>query len=124
MEQQPLFFEDVLAALKHVVQSIGRPKDVGSAIFPQKDPEAAGRLLSDCLNEHRSNRLDPEQLIMLLRMGREVGCHSGIEFICQSAGYTIPSPIEPEDERAALQREFISSVKHLDRLAERLGVNQ
>lgn len=124
MEQQPLFFEDVLAALKYTVQCIGKPKDVGSRIFPHKeDPEAAGRMLSDCLNENRNNRLDPEQLILLLRMAKEKGCHSGIEYICQAAGYSRPEPINEEDEKAELQREFIASVGKLGALASQLGIN-
>lgn len=115
MEQQPLFFENVLEALKFAVQCIGKPKDVGARIFPHKeDPEAAGRMLSDCLNEHRNNRLDPEQLILLLRLAKEKGCHAGIEYICQAAGYSRPEPISDDDELAELQRKFVTAIAHLE----------
>lgn len=122
MEQQPLFFEDIYAALRHVVQSLGKPKDVGPAIFPHKeDPEAAGRLLSDCLNENREARLNPEQLILLMRLGRDKGCHTAIDYICTAAGYTKPVPIEPDDEKAALQKQFIQAVTELRQLSSRIN---
>lgn len=125
MEQQPLFFEDVYAALKYVVQSLGKPKDVGPLIFPHKeDPFAAGRLLSDCINPNRDSKLDIEQVILLLRLAREKGCHLGIEYLCTAAGYTKPTPVEPNDERAALQRQFIQSVTELRQLANRITAGQ
>jgi hypothetical protein len=125
VEQQPLFFEDVYAALKYVVQSLGKPKDVGPLIFPHKeDPFAAGRLLSDCINPNRDSKLDIEQVILLLRLAREKGCHLGIEYLCTAAGYTKPTPVEPNDERAALQRQFIQSVTELRQLANRITAGQ
>lgn len=36
------------------------------------------------------------------------------------ADYTEPLPVEPEDERAKLQREFIESTKALSKLAQRI----
>lgn len=121
MEQQPLFFEDIFDALKHVVQASGGAKVVGHRVFPHKEqPDAAARLLMDCLNPGRSEKLDPEQLLVMLRIGHEAGCHQAIHYICNHAGYSAPEPIEPEDERAALQRQFNSRVIELRQLLNRL----
>lgn len=124
MEQQPLFFEDVYAALKYVVQSLGKPKDVGPLIFPHKeDPFAAGRLLSDCINPNRDSKLDIEQVILLLRLAREKGCHLGIEYLCTAAGYSKPVPIDPKDERAEFQRELIRQLQLTRQMINRCDPN-
>jgi hypothetical protein len=78
-------------------------------------------LLSDCLNENREARLNPEQLILLMRLGRDKGCHAAIDYICAAAGYSKPVPIEPDDEKAALQRQFIKAVTELRQLSSRIN---
>ena len=124
MEQQPLFFEGVYDALKYVMQSLGPPKEVGPLIFPHKeDPLAAGRLLSDCLNPNRDEKLDIEQIILLLRLAKEKGCHLGIEYLCTAAGYSKPTPINPQDERAELQRELIKQLQITRQLISRCDPN-
>jgi len=124
VEQQPLFFEDVYDVLKYVVQSLGKPKDVGPLLFPHKeDPFAAGRLLSDCINSNRDAKLDIEQIILLLRLAKEKGCHAGIEYLCTAAGYSKPTPIDPQDEQAERQREVIRQLQLTRQLLSRLDPN-
>ena len=41
-------------------------------------------------------------------------------WITGECGYTIPEPIEPEDERARLQREYIDAAKAMARLADKI----
>jgi hypothetical protein len=124
VEQQPLFFEDVYDVLKYVVQSLGKPKDVGPLLFPHKeDPFAAGRLLSDCINSNRDAKLDIEQIILLLRLAKEKGCHAGIEYLCTAAGYSKPNPIDPKDEQAERQRELIRQLQLTRQLLSRIDPN-
>ena len=78
------------------------------------------RLLADCLNEHRAERLSPEHLLMLARMGKDVGCHAILHYQCQEVGYSMPTPIEPRDEAADLQRQYIEASKALIRMSERI----
>jgi hypothetical protein len=40
--------------------------------------------------------------------------------VCRDLGYADPVPIEPEDERAALQRQFIESTANLLKMAARI----
>jgi hypothetical protein len=40
----------------------------------------------------------------------------------RAAGYADPQPIEPEDERARLQREYVAAVRTLTALTQKLGV--
>lgn len=120
MNQPPLFVESLADALREVVRACGGSKPVGARLWPEKAPDAAARLLQDCLNDARPEKLSPDQVLLLARMGRERGCHAVLAFMAAECGYAPPQPVEPEDERAALQREYIEAVKVLAVLSTRL----
>lgn len=107
-------------ALRECVAVCGGLKAVGSTLWPEKDADAAGRQLSDCLNDAKREKLSPEQVLLVLRLARERGCHAGMHYIARELGYTEPSPVEPEDARAQLQREFIETAKRMERLAAQI----
>lgn len=118
---QPLLFHETLTdALREVVRAVGGTKKVGALMRPEKSAEEAGRWLADCLNPDRREKLDPDQVLWLIKRGREVGCNSIISFIASEAHYEQPRPIEPEDERARLQREFVSAVAQFQKIAQAL----
>lgn len=117
----PSLFHDTLAeALRECVAACGGNKVVGARLWPEKNPTDAGRHLADCLNDGKRDKLSPEQVLLLLRLAREKGCHAGMTFIARDLGYSDPQPIEPEDERAMLQREFIESTRAMAKLAQRI----
>lgn len=115
-----LFFEDVNDALRALVSELGGAKKIGPMLWPDKTIEQAQQLLLACLNPERRERLTPEQMMLLLKRGREAGTHGAMNFICGEAGYAKPDPLEPEDEKARLMREFSQSVGRLDVIAGRL----
>jgi hypothetical protein len=116
----PMFFDDLEDALREIVRHAGGPKAVGAKLWPEIDPDKAGRRLMDCLNESRREILSPAQVMLLLRIGRQVGCHAAMNYLARECGYADPSPIEPEDEVARLQREFVEATKALGALADRI----
>jgi hypothetical protein len=123
-DQGSLFHEDIWQALRDCVSALGGSKKVGLLLRPELDAQTAGRWLLDCMNPERKEKLCVEQVMLVLRESRKVGCHAAVAFINRDAGYTDPQPIEPEDARAALQREFVEGVKRLGLMAtklERLG---
>lgn len=115
-----LFHDTVNQALHDCVMACGGFKAVGHLLWPEKPVDQAGRLLNDCLAEGRRERLSPEQVLLVLRLARERGCHAGMNFIARDAGYADPQPLEPEDERAKLQREFIEATHALARMAAQI----
>lgn len=115
-----LFHESLADALRECVAVCGGSKAVGRILWPEKEADIAGRLLQDCLNETKREKLSPEQVLLLLRMAREKGCHAAMNFIARDAGYADPLPLEPEDERAKLQREFIEATQQLARMAAQI----
>lgn len=118
--QDALFVEDINDALRDAVRALGGTKEVGRQLRPDLTADAAGAWLKDCLNPTRRERLDPGQVLWLIREGRRIGCHSVLWFICDDAGYVRPPAIEPKDEAAELQRQAIAAVKLLERLGPKL----
>lgn len=108
MTQQPLFCEDIYEALRTIGQAYGGSKKMGSYLWPDKPLEKASELWANCLNRTRPEKLDPEQVIAVLKIGRQIGCHSGTHFIAEQCGYRFEA-IEPEDEKAALMRRFVTA---------------
>lgn len=120
MEQVKLFHEDLWEALKTDVQALGGAKKVGHMFWPEKPVDKAGEHLNNCLNVTRNEKLDGEQILLIIREAKKVGSFATMHFQCQEAGFSEPLPIEPEDERARLQREYIEATKAMGRIAERM----
>lgn len=120
MSQHALFHESINDALKDVVRELGGLKSVAARMRPELSVDAAGRWLADCLNADRREHLTPEQTVWPLAAGRQAGAHMAINYIAAECGYSTPSPIEPEDERAKLQREYIEAAKAMASIAERI----
>ncbi len=109
------------AALIGCVKACGGSKQVAPLLWPEKTPEAAQRCLLDCLNEDRPNRLSPEQVLLVLRMARQRGYHGGVEFMLADLGYAPTTPIEPRDEVAELQRQFVAATESMQAMVERMA---
>lgn len=112
--------DSINEALVECVKALGGSKKVGPDIFPDLAPDAAQRKLLDCLNDDRPQQLNPAQAVLIIRKAREIGCHVGMHYLADSLGYAEPVPIEPEDERAKLQREYIEAARSMRELAERI----
>lgn len=120
MDQPALFHESLTEALQDCVRALGGNKAVGKTLWPEKSVEDARRALLDSLNPERPNKLSPEQVLLILAESRKVGCHVGIAYILRHCGYADPQPLEPEDERASLQRQFIEQSKAMQALFARM----
>jgi hypothetical protein len=115
-----LFYETWADALREVIATCGGAKQVAGKLWPEKTPDAAHRLLLDCLNETRPERLDPDRLRMVLRIGRQAGCHAAVNWLLRDLGYEDAKSIEPTDQRDALMRDYIAAIKALQGIADRI----
>lgn len=118
--QEVLFYDSINDALKDVIKHVGGNKAVGQMLWPEISADRVAGKLADCLNDARAEKLSPDQFILLLKVGREVGCHAAINYISREAGYSDPQPVNKEDQKERLQREFIESAKRMNKLAEDL----
>ncbi len=115
-----LFHESWADALREVIATCGGAKQVAAKLWPEKTPDAAHRLLLDCLNETRPERLDPDRLRMVLRIGRDRNCHAAINWLMRDLGYDDVHIVEPADELATLMRDYIAAAKSMQGIAERI----
>lgn len=120
MEQSALFYEDIYDAARTDVQAIGGAKKVGHMLWPEKSVDKAGENLNNCLNVTRNEKLDLEQFTLIIREAKKVGSYATMYFMSRDLGFADPQPIEPVDEAAALQRDFIQSVKAQGEMLKRL----
>jgi hypothetical protein len=120
MDQPALFHESFVEALADCVRALGGNKKVGALLWPEKPIEDARRALLDSLNPERPNKLSPEQVLLILREARKVNCHAAMAYIDRECGYADPQPIEPDDEKAALQRQFVEQSKAMQQLFARM----
>ena len=123
--QEKLFYESVYDALAEVIRAAGGTKKVGAMLWPEKSADAAGALLKDCLNPDRREKLDPEQVAFVRRLGRQIGCHALVNFEAQDAGYEAPKPVNSEEQArilvdiiAAQQVNLQASIQAFQRLVE------
>lgn len=119
--QTSLFHESINDAIKDIINHAGGMKSVGAKLYPEKTPDSAHRTLLDALNDNRPEKLSPEQLMFILKIGRQVGCHSAINYITRDCGYSDPMPIEPDDVKAKLMRDFITAQKAMSAITEKLN---
>lgn len=112
--------ESLNAALVECVKACGGSAMVGKKLWPEKTPDAAQRLILDCLNDDRPAKLSPEQVLFILRLARERGCHIGMSFLASSLSYAEPVPIEPRDEADQLRRELLEMGRDLQQKLAKL----
>lgn len=106
---EQLWYDDVYEAAREVVKAAGGYKKVGPKFFPaKKSDDLAANALRDVLNSNRREILDPEQLVLLLKIGREVGCHALMHFICDQAVYERAAPVQVE----ANEEQLVQAINH------------
>lgn len=108
MNDPKLWYESYCVALREDAQVIGGGKKnwakmVGAQLFPEKDPEIAGRTLDDKLNPMRRERLSDEQERWIMReANRARGFSAALAFICDDTNFLRPLPKKPQEEEARL----------------------
>ena len=113
-------FESLNDALIDLVKALGGSKAVGAQLWPEKSIDAAQRHLLACLNDDKPERLTPDHLMLLLRLARQHGHHATLAHMLADLGYAPTHPLQPRDESAELQRQFVESVKLQQQIVERM----
>src|SRR5579859_5558966 len=92
-------YENIYDALRAAVQSAGGAKVVGHMLWPAKPVADAHRELLDALNRDRPRKLDPEEVLRVLRLARDAGFHAAKHFVDDHTGYVRGAPMDPQVAR-------------------------
>lgn len=90
--------ESIYEALKRAVDALGGAKKAGNKLRPYHN-DARGWLLN-CLNPEHPQKLDPEQVIHLLRLACEIGHHESKHYLDRVTGYAPTAPLAIEAQLA------------------------
>ncbi len=115
-------FADLDDAISGAVVALGGWKKVGCLLRPElgAKPDLAAQWMRDCLNTEKRERLNPHQVLHLLKLAREAGYHAAKHWLDSELGYEQGRPLNPADEQAKLQRDFIAAVQAAKHLGDRL----
>lgn len=117
--QIPLIVDTLNDAIRDTARAIG-VKRIAKELWPAKSEEEAARYLADCLNPDRPQKLSGEEILVIARRGREQGFYLITAYICADTGFAPPMPIDPEDEKAELQRRYIAAVEEQKKINARM----
>lgn len=115
--QGSLFHDSVLDALGTDVKALGGPKVVAGLLWPA-DARGPDRLRA-CLSENHEQKLKADEIYLIKKLAKEKGSTAAVDYEISGMGGEVKW-IKPEDEAAALMRQYNESVKSQDRLVTRM----
>lgn len=118
--QMSLIHESITDAIREAVQAIGGNKKLGALMFPDLPVDQAAGRIRDCLNPDRRELFSPDQVLMIARLAKSSGNNTIMGYLAAELGYLKPVSIDPEDEIARLQREFVDATRSLHHMASRI----
>lgn len=119
MQGEMPFFESAEDALKAAVQALGGSKKVGAMLWQDKGIDAASRLLLDCLNSGRNEKLEITQVMLIFSKAKEAGCHAPFMWFAGEVGYDA-KPITTAEETDRLTSVVENAYKALAEALPRL----
>ena|SRR5687768_14472934 len=118
MRQDQLFYDSAMHSVERAITESGRHfKEVAAHLWPAKKPETAYARLKACLNDEKDEKFSFEEIIEICRFCNRF---DPLYFFADECSHTRGEPRAPEDEKAALQREFLSGLRMLGTLTARL----
>ena len=80
-------YESPEDALRSCIQHVGGAKTVGKLLWGDKSPDATRRLLMDCVNARRPEKLEISQIMLILTLARDAGYHTPFYWFAGQLGY-------------------------------------
>lgn len=123
MRQNELFYDTAYDAIGAGIVSCGGFKVVAGNLWPAKKHDTAYARLKSCVNEHKDEKLDIEEIIQIAKWAKEQGNHALMQYLGQELGYSV-EPLDPTDQQAELQRRFVEATQLLAKIADRISPEQ
>jgi hypothetical protein len=113
----PECFDSLDDALKAAVMALGGYKVMGKLLRP--DFDHAAEWLRKCLSSDRRERLEPGQVLVILREAKVQGFHSAFDYFASVAGYKA-EPVDALREEQSLEQDIAMGIKLINQRMTRL----
>lgn len=112
------FFETAEDATYSAIMRSGKSiKAIAIALWPSMKADSAYARLSGSLKGTRPEKLLSDEHLFIANF---CGEYDWLYYNASACHHSRPEQIAPEDEKESLQREFISSVENLSRMANQI----
>lgn len=98
MEQSALWHETIFDALSSAVRAAGGARRVSGKLWPNISTSSAEARLRCSLNPEHAQKLDPDELIAVARLGKDAGENCVMEFLARELGYEL-KPLAPAETK-------------------------
>lgn len=107
-------------AIYQVALKTGGHKKLAALVWPKLSVNSAHKRLLESLNDDRPHKLAPAELLAIMRIGRDVGCHAVANYLAREAGYNDPSPKDPQREVDEIRARLADGLDFIRRNADKL----
>jgi hypothetical protein len=113
-----LFYDDEFDALQQMIAGSDRTvKQCAAFLRPDLKPESSYAWLKTCLNPQGDQNLKFGQVVSLARY---CGRFDALYYMADELTHARPGPLNPRDEIAQLQRNYIEAVHQARDIADRM----
>jgi hypothetical protein len=121
MNQEQLFYESDLDALRDDVAACGGSKVVGQWFWPDKMLETARNAVNDRLNSEKRDRFTEGQVRLIVRKAKEArGFSAWLNYTCDETGFERPKPRNPKEEAISLMERAEALARESRKVADAL----
>lgn len=116
--QQELWHDTIFDALGAAVQAAGGAKKVAGKLWPALDSTSANARLRCGLNPDHAQKLCLQEVLLILRMAKDSGDTSVMDFLARELGFEI-KPLSPaESKKRARRVRRLALLEELKRLED------
>lgn len=120
-KQVALWHDSIEDAIGTSIHALGGAKKVAELLWPvqaRNKPQTAYTRLRHCLNPDKPEKLDPDEVLTIMRAGRAIGENSILQYIAREVGYEIKMLPLGETEKRARRERRAAILDELKRLEE------
>lgn len=118
--QACLWYDSIDEAIRQDVHFLGGSKKVGAMLRPELEITKASEWLMACLNPERREKLDINQYTLIMKEAKQNGSLNALTQILRDCECADPIPLEPDSEKARLQKQFVKSVADMKSILAQL----
>jgi hypothetical protein len=118
MLQTELWHDTIFDALGASVRAAGGVKKVAGSLWPALDPSSASSKMRSSLSAEHAQKLDLAELVLIMRLAKESGDDSIMQFLARELGYELRSLAPAAAKKRARKQRISTLLAEAARLAQ------